>query len=106
MSKTVRSLVRVSPQRRARLIKQFEDSDLSAAAFARRHRVNYTTFCGWLQRHRRAVPPAFVEVEVVKQQPAGLVVELGSQARVRLEDESQLPLLARLIDACNSSRSC
>ena len=50
MSKTVRSMVRVDPQRRARLIEEFQDSDMTAVAFARRHRINYTTFCGWLLR--------------------------------------------------------
>ena len=100
-------MVRVDPQRRARLIEEFEESEVTAVAFARRHRINYTTFCGWLQRHRRADQPAFVEVEVVKQEERdGLVVEFGPQARVRLEDESHVDLLARLIHACNSSGSC
>ena len=99
-------MVRVDPQRRARLIEEFQHAETTAVAFARRHRINYTTFCGWLQRHRRADQPAFVEVEVVEQTAQGLVVELGSQARVQLEDESQVDLLARLIHACNTSGSC
>lgn len=99
-------MVRVDPQRRARLIEEFQHAETTAVAFARRHRINYTTFCGWLQRHRRADQPAFVEVEVLKQEPRGLLVELGSHARVRLEDESQVDLLARLINTCNSNGSC
>lgn len=99
-------MVRVDPQRRARLIEKFECSDMSALAFARRHQINPATFYGWLQRHRRADQPGFVEVEVVRQEASGLVVELGSQARVRLEDGSQVDLLARLINACNSSGAC
>ena len=101
-------MVRVDPQRRSRLIEEFEESEMTAVAFARRHRLNYTTFCGWLHRHRRqADPPAFVEVEVLGQSDGeGLVVELGSQARVRLEGEAQVPLLASLIKACNSTGPC
>jgi hypothetical protein len=100
-------MVRVDPQRRTRLIEEFEQSEMTAVAFARRHRLNYTTFCGWLHRHRRADQPAFVEVEVLGQTGGeGLVVELGSQARVRLEEEAQVPLLASLIKACNSTGAC
>jgi hypothetical protein len=100
-------MVRVDPQRRSRLVEEFERSEMTAVAFARRHRLNYTTFCGWLHRHRRAAQPAFVEVEVLGQPSGGgLVLELGSQARVRLEDESQVELLARLIKACNSTGAC
>lgn len=101
-------MVRVDPQRRTRLIEEFERSEMTAVAFARRHRVNYTTFCGWLYRHRRQDDlPAFVEVEVLGQPSGGgLVIELGSQARVRLEEEAQVPLLARLIKACNSTGAC
>ena len=99
-------MVRVAPKRRARLIEEFEKSELTAIAFARRHRLNPATFYGWLQRHRRADQPDFVEVEVLKQEPRGLLVELDSHARVRLEDESQIDLLARLINTCNSNGSC
>lgn len=100
-------MVRVDPQRRARLIEEFELSEMTAVAFARRHRINYTTFCGWLYRHRRAAQPAFVEVEVLgPPNGGGLMIELGSRARVRLADESQVELLAHLINACNSSGAC
>ena len=54
-------MVRLDPQRRARLIEEFEESDVTAVAFARRHRINYTTLCGWLQRHRCADQPTFVD---------------------------------------------
>jgi hypothetical protein len=68
MNEAGRKWVRIDPQRRAGLIEEFERSDLTAAAFARRHRLNYGTFCGWL--HRRAqveAIPAFVEMDVVGQ---------------------------------------
>ena len=99
-------MVRVDPRRRARLIEEFQRGELTAAAFARRHRLKPATFYGWLQRHRRADQPAFVEVEVVPPAADDLVVELGSHARVRLAEESQVDLLARLINACNVSGSC
>ncbi len=100
-------MVRVDAQRRARLIEEFERSEMTAVAFARRHRINYTTFCGWLHRHRRqGDQPAFVEVEVLGQGSGGLTVELGAHARVRLEDENQVELLARLSNARNSTGAC
>jgi hypothetical protein len=51
------------PKRRAQLLAAFDRSGLTAAAFARRHGIQYTTFCGW--RHRRAkASPGFVQVEL------------------------------------------
>ena len=77
---------RTTPAQRAQLLAEFERSRLSAAAFARRHGLNYTTFCGWRQRHGNAPhSPGFVQVELPPAEPAtALVLELGSFTRVRL----------------------
>jgi len=63
---------------RAKFLAVFERSGLIAAAFARQHRLNYTTFCGWRQRRAKIKsPPAFVEVEV----PAATApVDLSAEA--------------------------
>lgn len=55
---------RTDAARRAQLLAAFERSGLSAAAFARRHGLHYTTFCGWRQRRTQAKTAlAFVQVE-------------------------------------------
>ena len=96
---------------RARLLAAFDRSGLSAAAFARQHGLHYTTFCGW--RHQRAkLKPAaaFVEVQLTAPPAAGgLLVELGGNARLRIESSAQLALAAHLLHAfntLNAARPC
>jgi hypothetical protein len=82
---------------------------LSAAAFARQHQLHYTTFCNWRQRQAKANPaPGFVEVELSAPPPAAaeLVLELGTQARVRITDAGQIELAARLLQALRPSTPC
>jgi hypothetical protein len=94
--------------RRRQLLAVFERSGLSAAAFARRHDLGYTTFCGW--RHRRAKtqpPPTFVQVELANPTaPVELLLELGPQARLRLTSASQIELAARLLHRLNAAAAC
>jgi hypothetical protein len=95
---------RTTSSQRAELLRAFDRSGLSAADFARKHRINYTTFCGW--RHRRAKAagsagaPAFVEVELPPPAvPAsGLVVEVGAQIRLRVSHAEQVPWAAALLN--------
>ena len=98
---------RVDGQRRARLLAAFDRSGLSAAAFARRQKLNYTTFCGWRQRRDRAkASPAFVQVELASPMPPSeLVIEMGA-ARLRLVSVTQLPLAARLLQMLQEDRRC
>src|SRR5258708_21725700 len=42
------------PARRVQLLKAFERSGSSAAAFARQYGLTYTTFCGWRQQRAKA----------------------------------------------------
>ena len=74
--------------RRAQFLAAFERSGLSAAAFARRQGLNYTTFCGWRQRRDQAkASPGFVQVELpTPAAPVELVIELPARAR-RCEPE-------------------
>jgi transposase-like protein len=94
--------------RREELLGQFERSGLSAAEFARQHGLTYTTFCGWRKRWERVKGlPSFVQVEVAPcAATEGLVVELGSQARIEIRTEKQLALAARLIQHLNQGRPC
>src|SRR5690606_25971432 len=100
---------RSTSTQRAQLLTAFDRSGLSAAAFARKHQLNYTTFCGWRQRRVRArAVPAFVEVDLTAPPaaPVELLVELGSSARVRVHCAGQLELAARLIQTFNASAAC
>ncbi len=99
---------RTGPGRRARLLAAFERSGMSAAAFARRHRLNYTTFCGWRQRRASAkAAPAFVQVQLPPAaSPTALLIELGGQVRLRIHCADQIDLAARLLRALNAIASC
>jgi len=97
---------RSTAAQRARLLSAFARSGLSAAAFARRHRLHYTTFCGWRQRWAKAkTAPAFLQVEVpAPSATPPLLIELG-QARLRLDSELQIPLAARLLQQFNLAQA-
>lgn len=99
---------RTSVAERARLLAAFERSGLSAAAFARQHQLNYTTFCGWRHRHARLkAAPAFVQVELAAPPAAaGLLVELGGHARLRITSAAQIALAAQLLHHLNAARPC
>jgi hypothetical protein len=81
---------------------------LSAAAFARQHKLHYTTFCGWRQRQAQARPaPGFVQVELSSSlTPVELVLELGPHARLRIRDAGHIELAARLLQALRTPTPC
>lgn len=93
---------------RAQLLRAFDRSGLSAAAFARQHGLHYTTFCGWRARRPKPKPsPAFVQVELTTPPPAdGLIIELGGKARLRIESPSQIALAAQLIQHLTAATPC
>jgi len=99
---------RTNATRRAKLLAAFERSGLSAAEFVRQHGLTYTTFCGW--RHRRAQTkpsPGFVQVELpTPATPATLVIEWGTQGRIRIESAGQIEMAARLLQTLNPTASC
>ena len=99
---------RTTPAQRAQLLARFERSGLSAAAFARQHKLHYTTFCGWRQRQGKAEPaPGFVQVELpTPEAPAGLVIEWGTSARMRIAHAGQITLAARLLQVLCAPTPC
>ena len=99
---------RTIPARRTQLLAKFDRSGLSAAVFARRHGLRYSTFCGWRRRQAKAEPvPSFVQVELPSPvPPAGLVIELGPSARMRLTDASSIALAAHLLQALSAPTPC
>jgi transposase-like protein len=96
------------PARRSRLLAAFERSGLSAAAFARRHGIRYTTFCGWRQRRPKTEPsPAFVQVELAEPiAPAELLIDLGAHTRLRLTSARQIDLAVELLRRLNAPAPC
>ena len=99
---------RADAGQREQLLEAFDQSGLSAAEFARQHRLNYTTFCGWRQRRDKTKGlPAFVQVEVAPQPaPAELLIEVGAAARIRLQSEGQITLAVRLLHHLNAVGPC
>jgi hypothetical protein len=99
---------RLAAARRAKLLAAFDRSGLSGAAFARQHQINYMTFCGWRQRRDKAqASPGFIEVELpASAVPVEVVIELGAEARMRLQSAAQIELAARLLQALNAPRPC
>jgi transposase-like protein len=90
---------------RAQFLAAFDRSGLSAAAFARQHGLNYTTFCGWRQHRSKAKPsPGFVQVELPA--PAELVIELSACGRMRITSVSQMELAAYLLHRLHATAPC
>jgi len=99
---------RTESTRRTELLAAFARSGLSAAAFARQHGIQYTTFCGWRRRRDQGgASPAFVQVELPEPaSPVEVVIELGATARLRLTTATQIPLAVRLLQILHSSGPC
>lgn len=103
-----RRSARTDAAQRVQILAAFDRSGLSAAAFARQHGINYTTFCGWQQRRAKAAsPPAFMQVELpAPATPVELMIELGAHARLPISCAAQIELAARLLQAFNAKSAC
>jgi transcriptional regulator with XRE-family HTH domain len=103
--------VRVSKTQRELILAEFERSGVSAAQFAQRTGLKYSTLAGWLQRYRRVKPQKrartvrLLEAIVETAQPADrknslpLVLELAGGAKVHIHDVQQVALAAALLRA-------
>jgi transposase-like protein len=103
--------MRVSTERRQRLLAEYDQSGLSARKFAELTGVKYPTLANWLQkRRRRGSSPAqptdsvrWLEAVVEKAQTAGrpgtaaLLVALPGGARLEIADAHQAVLAALLL---------
>jgi transposase-like protein len=103
---------RYSEEYRLQVLDAFEQSGMTAMAFAGQCGVKYQTFMTWLKRRRgtvvdsrvksssASIGPKFLLAEVREQQPAeGLQVTLPSGAVVHASCREQLPLLVELLRA-------
>jgi len=96
--------VRTTREQRRLILAEFERSGFSAADFARRAGLKYSTFAAWVQRHRRTKRPVrkspmrLLEA-VVAPAPQGLAVQLPGGARLEISEVGQVPLAAALVRA-------
>ena len=99
--------LRASKEQRRVILAKFAQSGMSAAQFARRTGLKYSTFAGWLQRYRRVKRPVrkpalrLLEAVVAPTAPAAelLMVQLPGGARLAISEASQIPLVAALVRA-------
>ena len=101
--------VRVSKEQRRLILAEFEGSGISAVRFAKHSGLKYSTFAGWLQRHRRAKPkgpsrPVRLLEAVMEQKPgtggpnpAVMVLQLPGGVRLEVTDERQAVLAGVLV---------
>ncbi len=101
-----RGRVRTSKEQRRLILAEFERSGMSAAQFARRTGLKYSTFALWVQRCRRSKRPArktplrLLEAVLTTATPATvLTVLLPGGARLEIREASQIPLAAAMVHA-------
>lgn len=83
---------RVTPtERRAHLVQAFRASGMTMAAFARRERINYATFAGWVAKAgRSALAKRPIEFAELRMPFAPAVAGSSDQLEVRLPDGTVL----------------
>lgn len=94
--------VRASMEQRQIIIAEYERSGVSAVQFAKRSGLKYSTFAGWLARHRRnkrqGGAAAVRLLEAVVEENSGdkkaLVLELPGGARMEIKHAQQATLAA------------
>ena len=99
---------RTKVAQRAKLLAALAASGLSAAAFARRHGLHYSTLCRWRHAAAQGRPAVgFVQIELPPSAPpSALIVELGGGVRLRLTAPAQLALAAGLLQHLRAATPC
>jgi len=102
--------VRTSKEQRRVILAQFDSSGMSAAQFAQRSGLKYSTFARWVQRYPRTKRPerkSSVRLLEAVLAPtsigAALPVQLPGGARLEIHEASQVPLVAALLRALEPS---
>lgn len=98
--------VRTSKEQRRVILAEFERSGVSAAQFAQRTGLKYSTLAGWVQRYRRMKRPGLKSPVRLLEAVVGpvpfslaLEVQLPGGARLEIREASQVPLVAALVRA-------
>lgn len=95
--------VRVVKEQRTLILQEFARSGESAAAFARRTGLKYSTLAGWLLRYgrpkgaKRAQPLRFLEAVIENPAGGALALQLPGGIRMEVADEKQAVLAALLV---------
>lgn len=111
IKRDVRGRMRVSVERRQRLLAEYEQSGLSARKFTELVGIKYQTFANWLQKRRRlgssSAKPTdtvqWLEAVVEKAKTSGLattpalIVALPGGAHMEIGDAHQAALAALLL---------
>ena len=102
--------VRTSEEQRRAILVQFDSSGMSAAQFAQRSGLKYSTFARWVQCYRRTKrpgrkPPVRLLEAVVAPASLGpaLLVQLPAGARLEFREAGQIPLVVALLRALEQS---
>ncbi len=104
--------VRATMEQRQVIIAEYERSGVSAAQFAKRSGMKYSTFAGWLARYRRnkrqGSTRAVRLLEAVVEESGGdkepMVLELPGGARMEIKDAGHAALAGALLRAL--AKSC
>jgi len=98
--------VRVTREQRQMILAELARGGESIPKFAQRTGLKYSTLAAWVARARRAkrsarpAPLRLVEAVVTPAAPATpLIVQLPGQARLELQEVSQIPLAVALLHA-------
>lgn len=101
-----------SREYKSKVLAAFNQSGMSAAAFAEQCGIKYPTFASWVTKARKKIPPigeppssaqentnpAFLVAEVPAQiEGASLQIELPGGAILKISDPAQLPLAKTLL---------
>jgi hypothetical protein len=70
----------LAQDRRAALLREFEDSGLSMAEFCRRREVGYKAMAAWRRNVPRQPTVTFIEVEAIKGHGGGAEAEAEAEA--------------------------
>jgi hypothetical protein len=114
--------MRPAPERREMLLDEFEQREVSGAAFAAMIGIKYQTFAGWRQRRARqrksdavarvpTKPPLRLIEAVVTAKPdeahcqTGLIIHLPGGAHVELSDARQVSLAGALLKSLQAPGS-
>jgi len=93
-------------ERRRELVREYRESGMTQAGFARRAGINYTTFCGWAQAEakKQNQPVEFAQLRlpaavpaVAPLEPTELEVRLSDGTSVRGNKAEELAALARAL---------
>jgi transposase-like protein len=98
--------VRISDEQRRLILAEFKRSSVSAAQFAKRAGLKYSTLAAWVLRERRSKPPSPAQpvrlLEAVVDPAQGrssssLILQLPGGARLEVNNTQQAVLAAELV---------